>query len=183
MALTRKFLKSLGIGDDQIDTIIEEHVATSDALKKERDDANAAAAANAEAKAELDKLKGGENWQQKYEDEHSAFESYKSTQAAAATKVAKEKAFRQLLKDAGVSEKRIDSVVRVSDLDGIELDGDKVKDAEALSGKIKEEWADFIVTEHEEGADVAHPPKNGGKDVSDPDKLSDADLFAQLKKG
>ena len=62
---------------------------------------------------------------------------------------AKEAAYREILKAAGVSEKRIDSVIRVSDIDGIELGEDgKVKDAEKLTNSVKSEWADFIVTEH-----------------------------------
>ena len=37
MALTRKMLKAMGIEDEKIDQIIEEHVESIDGLKAERD--------------------------------------------------------------------------------------------------------------------------------------------------
>lgn len=37
MAVTRKFLKALGIEDEKIDEIIEAHTEVTEALKKERD--------------------------------------------------------------------------------------------------------------------------------------------------
>ena len=37
MALTRKFLKALGIEDEKVDEIISAHTETVDALKAERD--------------------------------------------------------------------------------------------------------------------------------------------------
>ena len=39
MALTRKFLKSLGLDEDKVDSIIEAHTESTDALKKQRDEA------------------------------------------------------------------------------------------------------------------------------------------------
>ena len=43
MALTRKFLLALGIEDSKIESIIDAHSETVDALKKERDDYKAQA--------------------------------------------------------------------------------------------------------------------------------------------
>ena len=37
MAFTRSFLKATGLNDEQISSIMEEHVAVVDGLKKERD--------------------------------------------------------------------------------------------------------------------------------------------------
>ena len=80
-----------------------------------------------------------------------------------------------------MSEKRIDSVIRVSDIDGIELGEDgKVKDAETLTNSVKSEWSDFIVTEHVTGAQTSNPPEvNGETDLS---KLSMAEYVKARKQ-
>lgn len=100
-----------------------------------------------------------EKWKTKYEALKDEFNTYKSEQTAKETRSAKERAYRELLKAAGVTEKRIDSVIRVSDLDGVELD-DKgaIKDADKLTESIKTEWADFIPTTTTQGAQTATPP-------------------------
>lgn len=57
MALTRKFLKALGIEDDKIEQIVEAHAETVDALKDERDSYKAKAEEAAETQKELDTMK------------------------------------------------------------------------------------------------------------------------------
>lgn len=107
-----------------------------------------------------------EKWKTKYQDLKDDFESYKDEQTKKETRSAKEKAYRELLKQAGISDKRLDTVLRVSDVDGVELD-DKgaVKGADKLVEGIKGEWADFITTTETKGADTANPPaNNGGQD-------------------
>lgn len=67
-----------------------------------------------------------------------------------------------------MSEKRIESVLRVSDVDAVELD-DKgaIKGAEKLADGIKAEWADFIQTTTTQGAQTDTPPaNNSGKPYS-----------------
>lgn len=161
MSLTRKMLKAMGIDEEKIDQIIEAHTETVDAIKKERDTFEGKASKLDGVQKELDdlKAKGDDGYKQKYEEEHSAFENYKAEQAAKETKQSKEHAFRELLKDAGVSEKRIDAIVRISDIDAIELnDEGKIKDADERTEKIKTEWADFIPTTEVKGAKTANPP-------------------------
>ena len=48
MALTRKALKAMGLTDEQVDSVIEMHTETAEALKQQRD----------EFKANADKLAG-----------------------------------------------------------------------------------------------------------------------------
>ena len=57
MALTRKYLKALGIEDEKIEQIIEAHTETVDGLKNERDGFKASADKLAEVQKELDGLK------------------------------------------------------------------------------------------------------------------------------
>lgn len=179
MALTRKFLSALGIESDKIDEIIEAHAATVDGLKEERDKIKAEAEkykADAEklpqVQKELEDFKdesGNNPFEAKYntakEDYDKLkkeFDDFKSETEAKATQQAKESAYKNLLKEAGVSEKRIDSVLRVSDLSSVELDKDgKIKDADNLKKSIEEEWSDFIQKEHMIGTTTPNPI--GGK--------------------
>ena len=54
MALTRKMLKAMGIEDEKIEQIIEEHAETVDALKKQRDEAKEQAGEADELKKQLE---------------------------------------------------------------------------------------------------------------------------------
>jgi hypothetical protein len=169
MALTRKFLSAMGIEADKVDEIITAHVEVTDALKEERDRYKKDAETLPDIQKELDDLKkateknGNDPYKVKYEAIKEEFESYKSDITAEKNKAKKEAAYRNLLKEAGVSEKRIDSIIKVTDVDALELDDEgKAKKADEITKSIKEEWADFIVTEEKKGANVSNPPQNNG---------------------
>lgn len=165
MSLTRKMLKAMGIEEEKIDQIIEAHTETLDAVKADRDSYKEDAQKLTAVQKELDALKAdkGESYKEKYEKEHKAFEDFKNEQTAKETKAAKSKAYRELLKDAGVSDKRFDGIIKLTDLDGIELDADgKIKDADKHAETIKKEWADFIVSTQTTGTKTQNPPANNG---------------------
>lgn len=169
MALTRKFLSALGIDADKIDEIIEAHTDTVNGLKEDRDKYKADAEKLPTVQKELDELKDAAEknkdnpYKAQYEDLKQEFEDYKAGITAKETAEKKTAAYRKLLKDAGVSEKRIDSILKVSDVDSIELDDDgNVKDADKKTDAIKEEWADFIVKEEKRGAPEPNPPAATG---------------------
>ena len=165
MALTRKMLKAMGIEDEKIDQIIEAHTETVDALKEQRDGYKADAEKLPGVQKELDDLKaeGDGGYKDKYEKEHATFEKYKTEQAEKETDANKRSAYKALLKDAGVSEKRIDTILKVLDLSEIELDDKgKIKDSDKVTEKIKSDWADFIVTDGKKGAETSNPPENNG---------------------
>lgn len=184
MALTRRMLKAMGIEDEKIDQIIDAHTETVDALKDERDTYKANADKLPGVQKELDDLKkDGGDWQKKYEKEHTDFEAYKNEQTAKESKATKDAAFRALLKDAGIPEKRLDVIMKVTNLDEIELDKDgKIKDADKHTETVKTEYADFIVTTSERGADVATPPAKGNSQDQDLGSLSMKDYIAARKK-
>lgn len=170
MALSRKMLKAMSIEEEKIDQIIEAHTETVNALKEERDGFKKEAEKLPTVQKELDELKeestkddGKNPWKVKYDAMKEEFEAYKAEEAAKATKAKKTGAYRELLKKCGVAEKRIDAVVRVADIDSIELDKDgNIKDEDALKESVKEEWSDFIQTEGTKGADTSKPPENSG---------------------
>lgn len=178
MSLTRRMLKAMGIEDEKIDEIISAHSETVDALKEQRDTYKSDAEKLTKVQQELSDLKeaagkdGGSAWEVKYnamkeekEKVEKEYKSFKTQTEAAQTKAAKEKAYRELLKEIGISEKRIDAVLKVTDLDTVELDEDgAIKDVDKVKESATTEWSDFITTETIQGAKITNPPTNtGGK--------------------
>ena len=175
MALTRKLLKGMGLTDEQVDTIIEAHTDTVDGLKTDINKYKGDAEKLPGVQKELDDLKaaGDGGYKEKYEKEHKAFEDFKADQTAKETRQAKETAYRALLKSQGVSEKRIPAIIKVTDLDAVELDGDKIKGADKLAETVKSEWADFIETSNTNGANTTTPPANNQTPAA-PKSIADA---------
>lgn len=102
-----------------------------------------------------------EKWKTKYQALKDDFDTYKTEQTKKESHAAKEKAYRALLQEAGVSEKRLESVLKVSDIDSVELDENgAIKGADKLTESIKSEWADFITTTQTRGAQTSNPPAN-----------------------
>ena len=168
MAFTRKFLSALGIEADKVDQIIDAHTEVTDALKGERDKYKADAEKLPGVQKELDDLKaetdknGKDPYKVKYEAAKEELDNYKKEQAAKETKAAKADAYKALLKECGVSDKRIDAVLKVTDLDSLEMEDGKFKNAADLRKSIKTEWADFITAESVKGSNPATPPENNG---------------------
>lgn len=174
MALTRKMLAAMDIPAEKIDEIISAHVETVNALKEERENFKAEAESLKDLKdkldsanKELDSLKSGD-WEKKYSDLKNEYDGYKKDVQEKSVKAAKENAYKKLLEQAGVSSKRIDSVMKVSvpKINELVLGEDgKIVDADKLIAGVKSEWADFITTEGEKGADTSTPP--AGDDVKE----------------
>ncbi len=158
MALTRKLLKGMGLTEEQVDTVIEAHAETVDGLKSD--------IAKYKADVELEEAKqaaetaGKDPWQEKYNAIKTEYEDYKGQQEAEKLQKAKEQAYSALLKEIGITESRLGAVLRVSDLEKMELDEKgALKDVDALKKAAKKEWADFIPTTQVQGASTATPPK------------------------
>lgn len=174
MALTRKLLKGMGLTDEQVDTIIEAHSETVDGLKQYKADAEKLPEVQKQLDKALGDLEAGkkDSWKVKYDALKEEHENYKTEQGKKETRAAKEKAYRELLKTAGVNEKRIDAVLKVSDLEKLEMDENGAfKDAETLTKNIKSEWAEFITTPVVKSAPVGNPPANNGGSVKTKEEI------------
>jgi cell division septum initiation protein DivIVA len=184
MALTRTLLKGLGLTDEQVSTIIEAHIETVDGLKADIEKYKGDAKKLPDVQKELDDLKaaGDGGYKEKYEKEHSDFEKYKADQEAKETREKKAAAYTALLKAAGVSEKRIPAILKVTDLDSVELEGDKVKDADTITESVKTEWADFIESSNTTGANTTTPPTNNPGTDKDLGSLSMEEYIAARTK-
>lgn len=178
MALTRKFLTALGIEAEKVDEIINAHSETVNALKSERDEAKEQADTNSQAAEQLKKaikeledlkaeIANGDSYKEQYDILKTEFENYKTGIENAKTKEAKENAYKSLLKEIGISEKRIDKITKLAEIDKLELDKDgKIKKSDELKKSIEEDWSEFITTEKKKGADTSTPPAGDGDDDS-----------------
>lgn len=179
MSFTRTFLKTMSLTDEQISAIMEEHVAVTDALKKQRDDYKAEADKLPDIQKQLDALKGGEDYKAKYEAERKALEEYKARVKADADLAKIKDAYRELLKEEKISEKRLDAVIRLTDFSHMKLDKDgHLENADQLREGIKNEWSDYITTTRTERENVATPPGNAGSG-----KMTREDIFKKDEHG
>ena len=142
--------------------IMDGHITVTDGLKEERDTYKTEAEKAADLQKQLEETKGGEDFKKKYEDEHKAFEDFKKQTAQDAETAKVRAAYRKLLSDEGISEKRLDSILKVTDLSGMKLDSEgNLEGIEDLKKSINEEWKEFKTTVTERGAVVEKPPKLG----------------------
>lgn len=170
MALSRKFLQALGIEAEKIDEIINAHSETVEGLKEERDSYKSQAEQADKLQKDLDKAKKDieelnkeDAYKVKYEALKEDFDTYKKGVETEKTNNNKKAAYKALLKEIKISDKRIDSVAKLADLDKIKLDKDgKIEGSEDLKKALAEEWADFIVTDGKEGAGTSTPPASNG---------------------
>lgn len=173
MSLTRSFLKGMGLTEEQVGAIVEAHTDTVNGLMAERD----------RFKSDLDKanedLNGlrqaqdGKDWKAEFDRVDKEFKDFKTAQSTKEKLEAKKSLYKELLKDAGVSEKRLDTVMRVTDWESIKIGEDgKIADADNVKESVKTEWADFIPQTQTVGAAVANPP------ASNPTKMTKEQIFA-----
>lgn len=201
MALTnanvKEILSKAGVDSehmkDAVNEIIEGHTTSIEALREERDTYKAQAQKAEDLQKQLEKaqkdLKDAtsdetENkYKTKYEMLKEEYKEYKKGIEEKATKDSKSKAYKELLKEAGISDKRIESVLKVSDIDSIEFDDDgNIKNKDELLNGIKEEWSDFIQTAGVQGANTDNPPANtGGQTMTKEDIMKIKDTSERQK--
>lgn len=184
MAVTRKFLKGMGLTDEQVDTIIEAHAETVDGLKEKLAKAEADAASLEAVTKERDELKAGGDFKEKYEKEHKAFEDFKSGITAKETRAAKEKAVRAYLESKNIKGGNLDIAIRGmnAEIEAAKLDGEKIKDTKALDDLIGGAYKGLVVTSQQTGTNTSNPPANGGgeKTQAELDAMSDADYYKAM---
>lgn len=172
MALTRAMLRGMGLTEEQIGAIIEEHTTVTSALKDQVADYKEQVTELKEKSSELDKVQKelddlkkdiqDNDWKGKYDKEHGDFERYK-TDVESKEKTTKVKnAYKKLLAECKVGDKHVDSIMRVTDFKDMKLGEDGVLEgAEELKKKIGSDWSGFITTQETHGAGVETPPAGG----------------------
>ena len=168
MALTRRMLKGMGLTEEQADTIIEAHAETVDGLKDKLKTAEEKANKLDGVQKELDDLKaqGDGGYKEKYEKERDDFKAYKADVEKKASRATKEAAVKAYLESKNItgSGLKIAMMAVSGKIDGLELDGDKIKDTSSLDDLVKDggDLHGLIPKVSVTGANTATPPANTG---------------------
>lgn len=169
MALTRSDLKDMGISPENAEKIIGMHVESLNAVKDERDKYKAEADKLPEVQRQLDKVtkdldaKATDDWEAKYKAAQKELDDFKADTKAKETKASKSAEYKRLIKEAGIPDKYVDAILKISGdkVDALKLDKEgKAEDSDKLVEAIKKEHDAFVVTSKEEGANTPHPPAN-----------------------
>lgn len=178
MAFTRATIRNLAkesgveLPKELEDALVSEHLTARDAYAEEQ------------VKAELAKQPAEKAVNVKDSEEYKtlkkSFDDYKAEIASKQAKESKEKAVRAFYESKGITGKNLEIAMRGSraEIDGIELDGDKIKDASTLDALVNGDFSGLVATTTKKGADTANPPANNGGD-----KLTKADIYKKDDKG
>ena len=182
MALTRKMLTAMGIESDKIDQIIESHTESTEGLKKQAEELREQASKVPALEKEIEDMKAAqptEDWEAKYNELKSEYDGFKDK--VEQEKAAQEKAglYRSMLREAGIDERRLDSIMKVTDLSGIAVQDGAIADQENVMKAIADEWGDFIAHTSTQGAKVEEPPANQGGKMTKSEIMSIKDTKAR----
>lgn len=158
------------------------HLGVVDPLKDDLTKYKADAEKLPGVQKELDDLKaaGDGGYKEKYEKEHKAFDDFKADITAKETKAAKEKAVKAYYESKNITGDNLTIALRGSgaEIDGVELDGDKIKDTAALDALVSGAFAKLVSTTTTKGANIANPPAGGS-----PGTMTKADIYKKDDHG
>ena len=167
MALTRNYLKSMGLTDEQVNAIIENHTETVEALKKERDGYKATAETVGSVTKERDRLQADLEKARKDGSDaakvQADFDAYRQQVETGRANEAKRALIKSALEKAGANPAAIDLMLGTVKLEEVELDGEALKDAEAVLKPIREAHAGLFGTVQNQGTPPLNPPGGDGK--------------------
>lgn len=178
MAFTRATIRNLAkesgveLSKELEDALVSEHLTARNAYAEEQ------------VKAELEKQPAEKAVNVKDSEEYKtlekSFNDYKAEIANKQAKEAKEKAVRAFYESKGITGKNLEIAMRGSrgEIDGTELDGDKIKDTSTLDALVKGDFSGLVATTTTKGANTANPPANNGGD-----KLTKADIYKKDERG
>lgn len=126
-----------------------------------------------------EKLDASEKYKTDYDKLKGEFDTYKEEQNKKALRSEKEEAFKEILKDLGIPEKRFKVILRSANLDDLEYADGKFKDEKGVKKQVEEDWGDVIPVVQETGVQTAKPPvKNPSTQT-----LTRADIYKKDDKG
>lgn len=165
MAITHKFLKALGIDEDKAEEILTAHLETVNSIKAERDELKTKAETVDTLTAERDKLKADLDAAKKAGGDaaqvQADFDAYKAEVEKGRVNDGKKALIRKALEAAGANPAALDLLLNTVELDKVELDGDKLKDGEAVVNGVKDGHAGLFGEVKHEGTPPLTPPPGG----------------------
>ncbi len=158
MSLSRSFLKSLGIDEDKVTSIIEAHTETVNGLQTKYaeletrcqdletryGEARTELDRLPEVQKELDELKKSD-FKSKYEAEQSAHNALKESVSREKARAAKEKAVRAYYEGKNIREGNLAIAMRGTDLDRLQLDeSGRLADTAALDALVEGDFKPLV---------------------------------------
>ena len=158
MAFTRATIRELAkncevdLPKDFVNGLIDAHIEARDAYAEEQ------AKKNPETKPV--NVKDSEE----YKALEKKFNDYKGEVEKKNARATKEQAVRAYFESKGIKGKNLDIAIRGSrsEIDGVELDGDKIKDSTALDALISGDFSGLVSKTNRTGAKTENPPANSG---------------------
>lgn len=183
MALTRKFLHAMGLTDEQVESIIDAHAETVDALKSERDTAKAEADKSADLQKKLNEAEKRLSEMPDAKKVQDAFDAYKAEVETEKLNRAKGSALDEILTEIGIKRDSFRNAVKKAyDLNKLELDKDgTVKGKDNVVESIRTEYHDFIGEVAREGLTGGTPPSGSGTGMTKDKIMQIKDASARQK--
>ena len=153
--LSRSFLKSLGLNDDQITAVVEAHGETVTALNQKYaelenlyNSAKESADRLPDVQKELDDLKK-DDFKSKFEAEKSAHEALKESVSRKEARAAREKAARAFYETKNIQGANLNLAMRATDLDSLEVDEQgNLTDPSALEDLVNGDFKSLVTIPH-----------------------------------
>ncbi|MBQ9664031.1 MAG: hypothetical protein IJV40_12850 [Oscillospiraceae bacterium] len=153
LALSRSFLKTLGLSEDQVSAVIDAHSETVTALTRKVSDLESRCSDMAEKagrlpelQKELDDLKK-DDFKSRYEAEKSAHDALKETVSRKEARVAKEKALRAYYEGKNIRGGNLSIAMRATDLDSLQLDDSgRLSDTKILDDLVAGDFKPLVTT-------------------------------------
>lgn len=174
----------MGIESEKIDQIIEAHSETVDGLKKQTEELRETASRVPVLEKEVEDLKAAqptEDWEAKYNELKTEYEDYKDKVAHEQAEAEKARLYRSMLRESGVDEKRIEAIMKVTDLENVSVQDGAIADPDSVKQAIADEWGAFITQTSTQGARVEEPPTNAGTKMSRDEIMAIKDTSARQK--
>ena len=178
MAFTREFIRKAAkesgveLPKELEDALVQEHISARDAFVKAQVDS----ALEANKPEAPPKVKDTEE----YKTLKKQFDDYKAEQEGKETKAAKEKAVRAYYESKGITGKSLEIAMRGSsqEIDALEMDGAKIKDAKALDDLVAGTFSGLVSTTETRGAQTSNPPANNNGGA-----MTKADIYKKDEHG
>lgn len=162
MAFTREFIRraakdsGVEIPKEFEDALVSEHLSARDAYA----DGQVKDALEKNKPVDAPKVKDTEEYKKLKQE----FDDYKAEVSGREAKAAKERAARAFFEGKGITGKSLDIAIRGcgAEIDALELEDGKIKDASALDALVKDTYSGLVSTTVTRGAQTANPPANNG---------------------
>lgn len=143
--------------------LIALHLGVVDPMKDDLARYKADAEKLPDVQKELDGYKNGTDWKAECDKARQELADYKAEVAGKETLAAKQAAFRKVLGDENIPAKFHDRIVKMTDFDTMDMDGDAIKDEAKVRENVRTEWGEYVATVDSKGTKPETPPSGNSQ--------------------